>query len=431
MLGSGGSWNGTWGLVRIDIGLLRICRREYIVNFLFLVTNWRGADHSSAIQKAHPPCWSEVSLLAVPRFPLPLAVQAPICIMRLGRKSKTVDTARAQSLAKVREPNHGSTPGIADGPSRFLLSFAAQAAKPASASTSTSAPSSPAIVTGGRLPLELYGYIISLVDSPSALRQLCLVCQFFCNEGRRRLYNTVDLPMRRISPFAWTVANHPHIARRVRSISITLPSHMVSMNNGEGKDIVAIVLRSLTELENLDIYGQPRIQLQKLLDVTNPRLKRFRSSAFLCQEVIDSLALKPQLRELVTPESYPHFHPIVPESFLPRLETLCLPICLVHHVTKMSWALTHLAIDLSPYRDLESLVPGIVSHFGDTLANLSLVRLVPAQAYRLCPMIDLISEFAANVPKLRFLTVSVCEIFVGLKHPCGIRITPPADAPAL
>ena len=312
----------------------------------------------------------------------------------------------------------------------FSLSLSpllAQVSKPtSSASVSTSAPASPAIVTGGRLPLELYGYIISLVDSASTLRQLCLVCEFFCNEGRRRLYNEVDLTMRRISPFAWTVANHPHVARRVRSISITLPSHMVSMNNGEGENIVAIVLRSLTELENLAIYGQPRIQLQKLLDVTSPRLKRFRSSAFICQEVIDSLASKPELRELVTPESYPHFRPVVPESFLPGLETLCLPICLVHHVTKMNWALTHLAIDLSPYRDLESLVPGIVSHFGETLVNLSLVRLVPTQAYRLCPMIDLISEFAPNVPKLKFLTVSVCETLVGLELVPCVRVVPPA-----
>lgn len=223
--------------------------------------------------------------------------------------------------------------------------------------------------------------------------------------------------MRRIASFAWTVVNNPHIARRVRSIAITLPSHMVSVNNSRGKDILAIVLQSLTELEDLDIYGQARIQLQKLLDVTSPCLKRFRSSAYLCQEVIDSLALRPQLRELVTPNSFPYFKPEVPESFLPGLETFCLPMCLVHHVTKMNWALTHLAIELSSYRDLESLVPGIVSHFGETLTNLSLVRLVPTQEYRLCPMIDLISEFAGNVPRLRFLTVSVCEVLVGIKHP--------------
>jgi len=185
------------------------------------------------------------------------------------------------------------------------------------------------------------------------------------------------------------------------------------MNNREGKDIVAILLQYLTELENLDIYGQPRVQLHKLLDVTSPRLKRFRSSAYICQEVIDSLASRPQLRELVIPDSYPHFRPIVPESFLPGLETLCLPMCLIHHVTKMNWGLTRLAINISLFRDLESLVPGIVSHFGETLTNLSLVRLVPTQSYGVCPMIDLISEFAANVPKLRFLTVSVCEHLVG------------------
>jgi len=109
------------------------------------------------------------------------------------------------------------------------------------------------------------------------------------------------------------------------------------------------------------------------------------------------------------PDSYPGFCPVLPESFLPGLETLCLPMCLVHHVRKMDWALTHLYIDLSLYRDLEFLVPGIVSHFGETLRNLSLIRLVPTEAYGLCPMIDLISEFAANVRKLRFLTVSVCE----------------------
>jgi hypothetical protein len=192
---------------------------------------------------------------------------------------------------------------------------------------------------------------------------------------------------------------------------------MVSVTNRKGKDLVALVLQSLTELENLDIYGQPRIQLQNLLDVTSPHLKRFRSSAYLCQEVIDSLASRPQLRELVTPDAYPHFLPVVPDSFLPGLETFCLPICLVHHVTKMNWALSRLGIDLSLYRDLESLIPGIVSHFGETLTNLSLVRLVPTRAYGLCPMIDLISEFAANLPKLKFLTVSVCEPLVGLKYP--------------
>jgi len=309
-------------------------------------------------------------------------------------------------------------------PNRFLLSLPTQVAKAAPTLTPTSVPTSPAIITGGRLPLELYGHIISLVDSQNTLRQICLVCEFFCDEGRRRLYNEVHLAVRRIAPFAWTVVNNPRIARRVRSISITLPAHMVSMNNREGKDIVAIVLQSLTELENLDIYGQPRVQLHKLLDVTSPRLKRFRSSAHICQEVIDSLALRPQLRELVIPDSHPHFLPAVPESFLPGLETLCLPMCLVHHVTKMNWGLTRLAINLSPYRDLESLVPGIVSHFGETLTNLSLVRLVPTQAYGVSPMIDLISEFAANVPKLRFLTVSVCEILVGLKHPV-LRILPP------
>lgn len=307
----------------------------------------------------------------------------------------------------------------------FLLSFAAQVAKPAPTLTSTSAPTSPAIITGGRLPLELYGHLIGLVESLGTLRQICLVCEFFCNEGRRRLYNKVDLHRRRISPFARTVANNPHIARRVRSISITLPSHMVSINNREGEDIVAIVLRSLTELENLDIYGQPRVQVHELLGVTSPRLKRFRSSAYLSQAVIDSLASRPQLRELVTPDSDPHFSPVLPESFLPGLETLCLPMCFVHHVTRMNWPLTRLAVDLSLYHDLESLVPGMVSHLGETLTNLSLVRLVPTQPYRLCPMIDLISEFAANVPKLRFLTVSVCEVLVGLKHP-GLRIIPPA-----
>jgi hypothetical protein len=190
---------------------------------------------------------------------------------------------------------------------------------------------------------------------------------------------------------------------------------MVSMNNSEGKDIVAIVLRSLTELEDLDIYGQPRIRLQKLLNVTSPCLKRFRSSVYICQEVIDSLASRPQLRELVVPDSYPGFCPVVPDSFLPGLETLCLPMCLVHHVTKMNWGLTHLAIDLSPYRELEALIPRIVSHFGETLTNLALIRLVPTEPDGLCPMIDLISEFAANVPKLKFLTVSVCEVLVGLE----------------
>jgi len=289
-----------------------------------------------------------------------------------------------------------------------------QVAEPVPASTSTSASTSPAIVTGGRLPLELYGYILNLVESPSTLRQACLVCKFLCNEGRRRLYNEVDLTMRRIASFAWTVVNHSHIARRVRSITITLPSQMMSMNNGQGKDIVAIVLQSLTELEDLDIYGQPRIRLQRLLNVTSPRLKRLRSSVYICQEVVDSLASRPQLRELVVPDSYPGFCPVVPESFLPGLETLCLPMCLVHHVRKMSWGLTHLYIDLYLYRDLESLIPGIVSHFGETLRNLSLIRLVPTEAYGLCPMIDLISEFAANVSKLKFLTVSVCETLVGL-----------------
>ena len=200
----------------------------------------------------------------------------------------------------------------------------------------------------------------------------------------------------------------------------------MSMNNGQGKDIVAIVLQSLTELEDLDIYGQPRIQLQKLLDVTSPCLKRFRSSVYICQEVIDSLASRPQLRELVVPDSYPGLCPVVPDSFLPSLETLCLPMCLVHHVTKMNWRLTQLAIDLSLYRDLESLIPGLVSHVGETLTNLCLIRLVPTEAHGLCPMIDLVSEFAANVPKLKFLTISVCEILVGLKHTCRLRTIPPA-----
>jgi len=232
--------------------------------------------------------------------------------------------------------------------------------------------------------------------------------------------------MRRIAPFAWTVVHNSHIARRVRSITVTLPPQMMSMNNGRGKDIVAIILQSLTELEDLDIYGQPRIRLQKLLNVTTPRLKRFRSSVYICQEVIDSLASRSQLRELVVPDSYPGFSPVIPDSFLPGLETLCLPMCFVHHVTKINWPLTHLAIDLSPYRDLESLIPGIVSHFGETLTNLSLIRLVPTEGYGLCPMIDLISEFAANASKLKFLTVSVCEILVGLKLACRLRTVPSA-----
>ena len=236
--------------------------------------------------------------------------------------------------------------------------------------------------------------------------------------------------MKRISFFAWTVVNNPHIARRVRSITITLTSQTMSINNSQGKDIVAIVLQSLTELENLDIYGQSRIQLQKLLDVTSPRLKRFRSSVYICQEVIDSLASRQGLRELVVPDSYPDFQPVVPEAFLPNLETLCLPMCLVHHITKMNCPLTNLAIDLSLYRNLESLVPGIISHFGETLRNLSLVRLVPPQAHRLCPTIDLISEFAANVPKLKFLTVSVCEPLVGLNRP-RLHTVPSAYLPCL
>jgi len=202
------------------------------------------------------------------------------------------------------------------------------------------------------------------------------------------------------------------------------------MNNYKGKDIVAIVLQSLAELEDLDIYGQPKIRLRELLDVTSPRLKRFRSSAYICQEVIESLASRPRLRELVAPNSHSNFNPVVPESFLPGLVTFCLPMCFVHHVTKMNWALTHLYIDLSSYRGLESLVPGIVSHFGETLTNLALVRLAPTQAFRLCPMIDLISEFAANVPKLKFLTVSACEVLVGLKHLCT-HIIPPAYASLL
>ena len=336
--------------------------------------------------------------------------------MRVRRKAKDLDTAKAQRLARVR---HGKFRPIVDIECRTvrLLFLVGQVAGPPTASTSTPTPTSPAIVEGGRLPLELYGHIISLVDSLSTRRQICLVCKFFCYEGRRRLYNEVDLSIGRIALFAWTAVNYPHIARRVRSITITLPSQMIAMNNSQGKDIVAIVLQSLTELENLDIYGQSRIQLQKLLDVTSPHLKRFRSSVYIFQEVIDSLASRQGLRELVVPNSYPEFRPVVPENFLPSLETLCLPMCLAHHITKMHCPLTHLAIDLSLYRDLESLVPGIISHFGETLRNLSLVRLVPTQARRLCPTIDLISEFAANVPKLKFLTVSVCEPLVGLNHP--------------
>ncbi|KAF9777411.1 hypothetical protein BJ322DRAFT_1096740 [Thelephora terrestris] len=245
--------------------------------------------------------------------------------MRTRRKAKDVDTAKAQKLIEV------------GGLSSALPS---------------TTPNSPATVTGGRLPLELYGHIISVVDLPSTLRQIlpCLQTQ----TPRERL--------------------------------------------------VAIVLQSLTELENLDIYGQSRIQLQKLLDVTSPHLKRFRSSV---------LASRPGLRELVVPDSYPGFQPVVPGVFLPRLEILCLPMCLAHHITKMNCPLTHLAIDLTPYRDLESIVPGIISHFGGTLQNLSLVRLAPTQVHRLCPMIDLISEFAADVPKLRFLTISVVRTLGG------------------
>lgn len=283
------------------------------------------------------------------------------------------------------------------------------------------APPSPAIATGGRLPLELYGPIIGLVEPLGALCQMCLVCKFFCYEGRRRLYSEVDLPMRRISSFAWAVVNHPHIARRVRFITITFPSQMMAVNNSQGKDIVAIVLQSLTELEGLEIFGQSMIRLQKLLDVTSLNLRWLRSSVFICQEVIDSLASREELRELVVPNSYPGFQPVVPEVFLPGLKTLLLPVCLVHHVTKMNWSLTRLAIDLSSYRELEPLVPGIISHFGETLRNLSLVRLVPTQSYKLCPMIDLVSEFAADVPKLKYLNVSVCEVLVSLNHPFALR----------
>ena len=347
--------------------------------------------------------------------------------MRVRCKPKAVDTVKAQSLAEVREPNLSHSCATVDRLNRFLLFPAVQAAKPTPASTSTSVPTTPAILAGGRLPLELYGYVIGLVDSLSTLCQICLACKFFCSEGRRRLYNEVDLTVRRIPPFARTVVNNPHIARRVRSITFTLPSQLMSMNNGQGKDIVAIVLQSLTEVENLDIYGQPRIQLQKLLNVTSPRLKRFRSSVYICQAVIDSLASRPQLRELVIPHSYSGFCPVVPDSFLPGLEILCLPMCLVPHVTKMNWALTHLAIDLSLYLGLESLIPGIVSHFGETLTNLSLQRLAPTKEYGLHPMIDLVSDFAVSVPKLRFLTVSVCESLVGLKHP-RLHPIPPAYA---
>jgi hypothetical protein len=189
---------------------------------------------------------------------------------------------------------------------------------------------------------------------------------------------------------------------------------MISMNNSQGKDIVAIVLQYLTELENLDIYGQSMIRLRKLLDVTSPRLKRLRSSVYICQEVINSLASRSGLLELVVPNSYPDFQPVVPEVFLPSLDTLCLPMCLALHISKIHCPLTNLAIDLSLHRDLESLVPGVISHFGETLKNLSLVRLVPTQAHRLRPTIDLISEFAPNVPNLKFLTVSACEPLVGL-----------------
>lgn len=354
--------------------------------------------------------------------------------MRVRRKAKDVDTVTAQKLTEVRSgtaPMGNRALLLVGRWTVCLLSLVEQVAGPPTASTSTSAPTSPAFATSGRLPLELYGHIVSQVDIPNALRQICLVCKFFCHEGRRGLYNEVDLPMRRVPPFAWTVVNNPHIARRVRSITITFPSQMVSMSNSHGKDIVAIVLQSLTELENLDIYGQSRIPLQKLLDVTNPRLKRFKSSVYICQEVIDGLAARPGLRELVVPDSYPHFWPVVPEVFLPNLETLCLPMCLVHHITKMNCPLTNLAIDLSSYRGLEYLVPGIISHFGETLRNLSLVRLVPPQAHKLCPTIDLISEFAANVPKLKFLTVSVCEPLVGLKYYQRPHLVPLAHFPRL
>ena len=85
---------------------------------------------------------------------------------------------------------------------------------------------------------------------------------------------------------------------------------------------------------------------------------------------------------------------------------------------------------MSLYRGLESLVPGIISHFGETLRNLSFVRLVPTQAHKLSPAIDLISEFAANVPKLKFLTVAVCEPLVGLNH-LRPHVIPPAHSSRL
>ena len=75
------------------------------------------------LKKPPPALWpNALSLLvATHRLASSPAVQAPNLIMRVPRKSKTVDTVKAQSLTQVRKPNLGRMCFAADRPNRFLI----------------------------------------------------------------------------------------------------------------------------------------------------------------------------------------------------------------------------------------------------------------------------------------------------------------------
>lgn len=84
-----------------------------------------GTDNSLDIEKAQPAFWPDVASLPVASHlsPPSSTVKPPRLIMRVGRKSKGIDTLKAQSLTEVRKPNHLHCAAPVARPNRFLIVF--------------------------------------------------------------------------------------------------------------------------------------------------------------------------------------------------------------------------------------------------------------------------------------------------------------------
>ncbi|KAJ7288005.1 hypothetical protein C8J57DRAFT_1165542 [Mycena rebaudengoi] len=176
------------------------------------------------------------------------------------------------------------------------------------------------------LPPEICAHICGLID-PALLGPVCRVSRVFRDEGRRLLFQSVDLRLRSCdikSVRSWCLAviRHSHLAERVHTLSLQLPNELDPADAAR----ISSAFRKCVNLKSLAVFydrSLPRTSASAytwMLENCTFRLTAFTNSYFESGGLREFWDMQPDIRLLSFPE--PGFCHLPIDSQLPNLIAL-------------------------------------------------------------------------------------------------------------